>query len=77
MIDKKEMKKLETHSKKHKGGMKSQHIKNMMKFMEGGDNFIVAHGKAVKMDKKEKPKDKKNEKPKNKFRLRSGGMYGN
>lgn len=52
MISKSEMKKLETHSKKHKGGMDSKHIKNMMSFMKKGDAFIVAHGKAVNMDKK-------------------------
>lgn len=51
MIDAKEMKKLETHSKKHVGGMASKHIKNMKKFMEAGDSFIVAHGKAKRLDK--------------------------
>jgi len=51
MIDAKEMKKLETHSKKHVGGMSSKHIKNMKKFMEAGDSFIVAHGKAKRLDK--------------------------
>ena len=52
MIDKTEMKRLKTHSKKHKGGMKSQHMKNMIKIMSGKDNipFIVAHRMAVKMD---------------------------
>ncbi len=51
MIDKNEMKKLITHSKKHIGGMKSEHMKNMKKFMEKGDSFITAHNKAVKKDK--------------------------
>ena len=48
----KQMKQLQTHSKKHKGGMSSTHIKNMKKFMMSGDSFIVAHNKAVKLDKK-------------------------
>ena len=48
----KQMEKLKTHSKKHKGGMSSTHIKNMKKFMMAGDSFIVAHNKAVKLDKK-------------------------
>tara|TARA_R100000734_G_scaffold18690_2_gene16163 strand:+ start:558 stop:749 length:192 start_codon:yes stop_codon:yes gene_type:complete len=54
MITKVEMKKLETHSKKHKGGMNSKHMKNMMKFMKAGDAFITAHKKAVDLDKKNK-----------------------
>jgi hypothetical protein len=48
----KQKKQLETHSKKHKGGMNSKHMKNMTKFMKSGDSFIVAHNKAVKLDKK-------------------------
>jgi hypothetical protein len=48
----KQKKQLETHSKKHKGGMNSKHMKNMTKFMKAGDSFIVAHNKAVKLDKK-------------------------
>ena len=48
----KQMEKLKTHSKKHKGGMNSKHMKNMKKFMMSGDTFIVAHNKAVKLDKK-------------------------
>ena len=51
-LSEKQMKQLETHSKKHKGGMNSKHIKNMKKFMISGDSFIVAHNKAVKLDKK-------------------------
>lgn len=50
MIDKSEKKRLETHSKKHKGGFKSVHMKNMVKFMKAGDSFIVAHGKAKRLD---------------------------
>jgi len=52
MIDASEMKRLKTHSKMHAGGMKSKHIKNMKKFMEAGDSFIVAHNKAKKLDNK-------------------------
>lgn len=44
-------KKLREHSKSHKGGMMSKHIKNMSKFMKNGDSFSVAHKKAVKADK--------------------------
>ena len=51
-LSEKQMKQLETHSKKHKGGMSRTHIKNMKKFMMAGDSFIVAHNKAVKLDKK-------------------------
>jgi hypothetical protein len=51
-LSEKQMKQLETHSKKHKGGMSSTHIKNMKKFMMAGDSFIVSHNKAVKLDKK-------------------------
>ena len=58
MITKIEMKKLESHSKKHKGGMKSSHMKNMLKFMKKGDAFITAHKKAVDLDKKGMKKNK-------------------
>ena len=51
-LSEKQMKQLETHSKKHKGGMQSSHIKSMMKFMKQGDNFIVAHNKTKKLEKK-------------------------
>lgn len=51
-LSEKQMKQLQTHSKKHKGGMSSTHIKNMKKFMMAGDSFIVSHNKAVKLDKK-------------------------
>ena len=46
------MKKLKEHSKMHKGGMQSTHIKNMKKFMKEGDSFSKAHNKAIKLDKK-------------------------
>ena len=45
-------KKLMEHSKMHKGGMASKHMKNMVKFMRAGDTFAKAHKKAVEMDKK-------------------------
>jgi hypothetical protein len=47
-----QMDKLKDHSKMHKGGMNSKHMKNMKKFMESGDTFSKAHNKAVKIDKK-------------------------
>jgi len=57
MITKTEMKKLKTHSKMHKGGMNSKHIKNMKRFMKNNnDSFIVAHNKAKKLDKNVKVK---------------------
>ena len=48
------MKKLKEHSKVHKGGMSSKHMKNMIKFMKEGDSFSMAHNKAVKLDKSKK-----------------------
>lgn len=45
-----EMKRLKTHSKLHKGGMSSKHMKNMKKFMRMGDSFILAHNKSVRLD---------------------------
>jgi len=54
--DKKEipLDKLKEHSKLHKGGMKSIHMKNMIKFMKEGDTFNEAHKKAKKEDLKKK-----------------------
>jgi exopolyphosphatase/pppGpp-phosphohydrolase len=49
--------KLKEHSKMHKGGMNSKHMRNMVKFMKEGDSFTKAHNKAMKEDKK-KPKKK-------------------
>ncbi len=43
------MKKLKEHAKNHKGGMRSKHMRNMMRFMREGDSFAVAHKKAVKI----------------------------
>ena len=47
-ISSSEMNKLKEHSKQHKGGMNSKHIKDMMKFMKKGDSFSIAHKKAMK-----------------------------
>ena len=46
------MQSLKKHATKHKGGMQSKHMKNMVKFMRQGHTFIAAHGKAKKLDKK-------------------------
>ena len=43
-------KKLKTHAKKHEGGMKGKHMKNMVKYMKQGDSFEEAHKKATKDD---------------------------
>ena len=60
-ISESEMKKLMTHSKMHKGGMSSKHIKNMIKFMsENNDSFIVAHNKSKKLDKNNNNNKNKN-----------------
>lgn len=50
MIDDKTMDRLRTHSKQHKGGMGSKHIRNMKKFLNEGMSFTKAHNKAKKMD---------------------------
>ena len=50
-ISKEELGKLLKHSQSHEGGMKSEHIKNMIKFMKAGDTFKQAHEKAVKKGK--------------------------
>jgi len=54
MIDAKEKKKLMTHSKKHKGGFSSPHMRKMVAAMKKGDSFIVAHNKAMGKMKKRK-----------------------
>jgi len=51
-ITEKQMEKLKEHAKKHKGGMNSPHMKNMIKFMKAGDSFSTAHKKAMELDKK-------------------------
>ena len=52
MLSEKDMERLKKHSKLHRGGMMSKHIKNMKKFMKEGDSFSMAHKKAVAKDKK-------------------------
>ena len=47
-----QMKKLKEHSKMHKGGMQSKHMKNMKRLMLSGMSFSKAHMEAVKLDKK-------------------------
>lgn len=47
-ISSSEMNKLKEHSKDFKNGMKSSHIKKMMKFMKEGNSFSTAHRKAIK-----------------------------
>ena len=49
-----QMKKIKEHSKMHKGGMSSPHIKNMIKFMKPPKklSFDQAHKEAVKIDTK-------------------------
>ena len=54
-ISKKDMDRLREHSKLHKGGMNSKHIKDMIKFMKMGMSFSAAHNKAVKGEKKKPP----------------------
>ena len=54
--DNKMEKRLKEHSKLHKGGMSSNHMKNMKKFIKEGDSFSAAHTKAVKLDKEKKGK---------------------
>ena len=49
-MNEKMKKRLEEHSTFHKGGMKSKHMKNMVKFVKEGDSFTVAHNKAKKLD---------------------------
>jgi len=43
---------LKEHAKQHKGGMRSKHMRNMVKFMKEGDSFAKAHKKAMAEDKK-------------------------
>ena len=46
------MKKLEEHSKNHKGGMKSKHMKDMVRYMKEGKTFNKAHKMAMEGEKK-------------------------
>lgn len=49
-LTEKQMAKLREHSKQHQGGMRSRHMRNMIKFMKEGDTFSMAHRKAMKID---------------------------
>lgn len=69
MLSESQMAKLKTHSKLHKGGMSSKHIKNMKKFMEEGDSFTKAHNRAMKLDKEMKKNEKNGLTPKQKKNL--------
>ncbi len=53
-LNKSNSKKLREHSKLHKGGMNSEHIKNMLKFMRDKKTFKTAHKMAVEIDNKKK-----------------------
>lgn len=50
------MKRLKEHSKLHKNGMESAHMKSMIKSIKEGMTFSAAHNKAVDMMKKKKSK---------------------
>ena len=45
---------IKKHSKLHKGGMESKHIKNMERLIKSGKTFDQAHAEAVKLDKRAK-----------------------
>ena len=47
-------KRLREHAKVHQGGMSGKHMRNMVRFIKAGDNFRMAHEKAVKLDMEEK-----------------------
>ena len=53
-LTKAQMEQLKKHSKLHKGGMSSYHMKNMIKFMKEGSSFMKAHMKAQQLDKAKK-----------------------
>ena len=57
-LSEKQIERIKEHSKLHKGGMNSKHIKNMVKLMKKGDTFSTAHTKAKKMDSELKTKSK-------------------
>ena len=51
-ISQKEMARLIEHTKQHNGGMRSKHMRNMIKMMKEGMSFAMAHKKAMALDKK-------------------------
>ena len=50
------LKKLKEHSKMHKGGMGSKHIRKMIIFIKEGNSFNKAHDLTVEFEKKKKKK---------------------
>ena len=44
------MNRLKEHSKLHKNGMKSRHMRNMKQFIMDGKSFNEAHKMAIKLD---------------------------
>lgn len=46
-LSKKTMDKLKEHAKQHKGGMRSKHMKDMVKHMKDGKTFSQAHTMAL------------------------------
>ena len=50
------LKKLKEHSKLHKGGMGSKHIRKMIIFIKEGNSFNKAHDLTVEFEKKQKKK---------------------
>jgi hypothetical protein len=50
------LKKLKEHSKLHKGGMGSKHIRKMIIFIKEGNSFNKAHDLTVAFEKKNKKK---------------------
>ena len=49
-ISKAMLERLLVHSKMHKGGMSSKHMRLMIRFVKQGDSFNKAHEKAKKLD---------------------------
>ncbi len=53
------LKKLKEHSKLHKGGMGSKHIRKMIIYIKEGNSFNKAHDLTVEFEKKNKRLNKK------------------
>ena len=49
-ISKAMLERLLVHSKMHKGGMSSKHMRLMIRFVKQGDSFNKAHEKAKKLE---------------------------
>lgn len=52
------LKKLKEHSKLHKGGMASKHIRKMIIYIKEGNSFNKAHDLTIEFEKKNKKKKK-------------------